>query len=93
MKEIPEFVSGVIHPLDFTSAVIDTTADIIAAVFAQLPTTPLYWKAIEDALPYEDLLDPKFWGNQIRMAAATVDVTTRPTEKKKTRSRKQSSTR
>jgi hypothetical protein len=44
---------------------------------------PLYWKAIEDALPYEDLLDPKVWGNQIRMAAATVDMTARPTEKRK----------
>jgi hypothetical protein len=83
IKEIPEFISGIIHPIDITSAVIDTAADMIAAVFAQLPAKPHYWSAIEDALPYEDLLESKFWSCQIRMAAATVDMTARPTEKRK----------
>ncbi len=42
IKKISEFINGCIHPIDITSAVIETAAQTIAAVFAQLPTKRHY---------------------------------------------------
>ncbi len=55
MNEIKKYKKNeMIYPIDVTGAVIDTAAKIIADAFAQLSCKPLYWKAIEDALLYED---------------------------------------